>query len=180
MSGAPIRWHPMVQMAPMTLDGFHEWSVRFAEKKFATKGSYDPPITFFILWRGDTVHTMEAEFDHGPVKHRIFDTMRMMCDLDHNITMLSFISEVWVARVPVKDGIPALEGQVRDMPGREDGLMVSTFDRAGGGKVTKWVAKLKPNPDDNRLLARDDLDLSKETMVGNAMWFFEPEARDVP
>jgi len=170
---SPLHFHPMQFLEPMTLDQFHEWNITFAQAKFATKGSYDTnPVTYFNMRRGDTVHVMEAMFDAGPRKHMIFTLVREICAMDPSLTMVSFISEIWMASLPVGQERPDVP--VRDIPGREDGLMVHTCERGGGGKVTRWAAKLKFNPDNNRLLARDDIDLSKEHMTGDAVWFFEP------
>lgn len=172
MNEAPIRWHPSHRFTPMTIDQFHEWNITFAQQRFAAKRSNDDnPVTFFNMWWGDTVHVMEAHFIDEPFKHAVFDVVRGVCLLDTRLTMLSFISEVWVAQVSPGER----QGrQVRDMPGREDALMVGTYSRDGGKKMTRWVARLKVNPDNNRLLARDDIDMSKEKLVGPGVNFFDP------
>jgi hypothetical protein len=86
--------------------------------------------------------------------------------------MVSLINEVWIATIEAKDEDDLIEqyGEVRNVPGREDALMVVTEARAGGKRLTKWVVKLKKDPAKNIVLARDDADC--EEMEGRAVNFF--------
>jgi hypothetical protein len=94
------------------------------------------------------------------------------------VDMLSVINEVWIASVKTVKEVRRY-GSVRETPGREDGLMVTTYTRGGEVKMTRWVVKLKPNPANNRVLARDDIDGAEvKSMTGQGFGFFSEE-RDI-
>jgi hypothetical protein len=173
-----LRFHDPAYPGPLDLDEFHEWNVGYAIDKFHNKPSNDEVVTFFNFHtKGGVTRILEAKHRNSNEKYTVFNLIRAMCaEPALRIEMVSHISEAWVI-VTTKKGSDAMKEvglQPRDMPDREDVLMVSTFHRNGDARLTRWVVKLKPDPRKNMMLARDDLDMSKGNLMGEAMYFFEP------
>jgi hypothetical protein len=171
-----VKFHPHVEGAPSTLDEFHEWNIRFALEKFKAKTSNEEPVTFFNFRRGPSLSIMESGYRDHREKASVFRMVRAVCmEPAMGVDMLSVINEVWIASVKSPKEVRRY-GSVSQTPGREDGLMVTTYTREGGVKMTRWVVKLKPNPARNRILARDDIDgVELENMSGQGFGFFSEE-----
>lgn len=183
MTDVPDRlliFHPTVPMAGTTIEAFHEWNIAFAIEKFRAKPSNDaPPVTFFNFFRGDHVIVMESCWENDREKYAVFRTVRQVCLLDPAVQILSWTHEAWIASTeshgPDIEQLRAQYSEVRLMPGREDALVVTTSARNGPSKMTKWVVRIKPNPADSIMLARDDVDLSDIELYGFGANFFGPE-----
>jgi hypothetical protein len=171
-----VNFHKNDEVPPATLEAFHEWNVRFALEKFKGKRTNDEPVTFFNFKRNDSLSIMESDYRNEREKAAVFRMVRLVCmDKTMSVDMLSVINEVWIAAVKTAEEVRQY-GSVRNTPGREDGLMVSTYTRDGGCKMTRWVVKLKANPARNRILARDDIDAATVgSMSGQGFGFFQPE-----
>lgn len=166
--------HPSVPMGPQTLDEFHEWSVEFALEKFRAKPSNDHPINFFNLRRPSAIMILEPRCETEREKHAVMLAVRELCaepEADTGLRMISSINEIWIAVTTSKEEFEQY-GAVRNMPQREDGLMVATYDRDGDRRVTRWIVKLKANPANNRILARDDV--HGDDVMGIGADYFKP------
>lgn len=166
-----------------TLETFHEWNVEFALAKFRAKQSNNELVTFFNFRRPSSITVLETPYESDVEKYAIQQTIREVCRLDPSVVMVSSLCEMWIAEQsnnPVDPSYRAIDryGEVRKVPGREDGLMVATFHRNGKAKVSKWVVKLKHNPANNRILARDDVETDEASGMqwyGANFGFFRPE-----
>lgn len=169
-------FHKREEQAPPTFEEFHEWNIRFALEKFRAKKSNSEPVTFFNFRRGDSISIMESDYRDGREKGAVFRMVRLMCMEEWmGVDMLSVINEVWIATTKSVDEVRRY-GSVRETPGREDGLMVTSYTRGGGVKMTRWVVKLKKDPARNIILARDDVDTATiKSMYGQAFGFFSEE-----
>lgn len=169
-------FHKREEQAPPTFEEFHEWNIRFALEKFRAKKSNSEPVTFFNFRRGDSISIMESDYRDGREKGAVFRMVRLMCMEEWmGVDMLSVINEVWIATTKSVDEVRRY-GSVRETPGREDGLMVTSYTRGGSVKMTRWVVKLKKDPARNIILARDDVDTATiKSMYGQAFGFFSEE-----
>jgi len=175
-----VKFHRHNEVPPTTLDEFHEWNIRFALEKFRAKKSNEEPVTFFnFLRHGQSLSIMESGYRDHREKASVFKMVRAVCmEPAMGVDMLSVINEVWIASVKTVKEVRRY-GSVSQTPGREDGLMVTTYRRDGEVKMTRWVVKLKANPANNRVLARDDIEGAElKTMSGQGFGFFHEE-RDV-
>jgi hypothetical protein len=176
-----ITFHMPRDTGVLTLETFHEWSVAFATDKFKAKESNDEIVSFFNFHlRNGTVRIMEAKHRNPDEKYAIFDLVRAVCSVQElGVQQVSHVSEIWVATTSkeASDAMLAAGLQVRDMPDREDALMVSTYHIDGSARMTRWVVKLKQDAKKNVMLARDDLDLDKADYAGEATFFFGPPRR---
>jgi hypothetical protein len=171
-----LRFHKPVTPGPQTLAEFHEWNVAFALQKFRAKPSNDEPVSYFNFRRGSSIQIMETAHTNAAEKRAVFRMVRAACrEPAAGVEMLSMISEVWIAISKDRQDILRYPS-VRETPGREDGLMVSTYSRDGGVCETRWVVRLKPDPADNLILARDDVAIDEaDVRSGPAADFFQPE-----
>lgn len=180
-----LKFHPQVPLVFHDLDAFHEWNCEFAVAKFRAKRSNNEPVTFFNFQRHDGISVLETAYENDREKYAVMDTVREACRLGAGVLFLCSIHEAWIAAVmddAAKEQWKRLrrEGKaVKDMPGREDALVCGSYDRKGGAKLTRWVARLKYNPSNNRLLARDDVDLTGQEFYGPGFGFMNP-VREVP
>jgi hypothetical protein len=170
-----VNFHKREEEAPPTFEEFHEWNIRFALEKFKAKRTH-APVTFFNFRRGDSISIMESDYRDEREKRAVFRMVRLMCMGEPmGVDMLSVINEVWIATTKSVDEVRRY-GSVRETPGREDGLMVTSYTRGGGVKMTRWVVKLKKDPARNIILARDDVDTATiKSMYGQAFGFFSEE-----
>jgi hypothetical protein len=168
-----IRFLPMETVGEQTLEQFHEWNVAFAIDKFKGKRRADDNVSFFNLKRHDTIHIMQTMWRNSSEKVFAYDFLRYLCmEQAIAVGMVSIVQEAWVAVVAKKEDMRKY-ASVSETPGREDALLVHTFARDGSARGTRWIVKLHYNPDKNRMLARDDEDIT--SFVGRGGSPFEPE-----
>lgn len=159
------------------LKDFHEWAVALAIKKFMEKPSNDKPVMSFAFQRYDGITIMNCSWENEHEKNAVFDTVRHACQIDPGTSFVSHLQEVYLIAEHDKAEFARLRAQygaVRHMPGHVDGLMVQSSARSGETKLTKWEVKLKPNPANNIMRARDDLDMTGIEFRGRATGFFAP------
>jgi hypothetical protein len=173
-----MRFEPEVRVGKMTLDAFHEWNVEFALAKFKAKTDNDIPVNFINYKRDGHIIIWEPEANSEGMKAAVYSTVRAACrHPGAGVEMVSLVTEAWVAVIKAKDeknidDLIEQYGEVRNVPGHEDALMVITEAREGGRMATKWVVKLKKDPAKNIVLARDDANFDE--MKGRAVDFFPP------
>ena len=174
--------HEIVVMP--TLDEFHEWCVLLATKAITDKTSNDYPVSCFAFQRRKEIQLMNVKWESDAEKQAIFGTVRMVCQHDKSVTFVCHMQEIYLTVAKTREEMDAAlrkYGQVRRMPDRVDGLMVASYSRAGDVRISKWEVRLKRNPADNRLLARDDMDMSGAQWRGQATHWFGPatDAEDI-
>jgi len=166
-------------------EDFHEWCVELAIKKFRGKRNQEaPPVCCYVLPRPGGVSVLNTPWESPDEKARVMYMMRRMVShpiMKSVIPWLATINEVWVASQAITEGRNIDEvmqeyGEVRLVPGREDGLMVVSQRHDGTGKATRWIVKPKPDPQKSIMLARDDFEIGgPEHYIGRHVNYFSPE-----
>jgi len=159
------------------IDDFHEWAVLLATKKFKEKRTNSEPVASFAFQRPEHVIVMNCKWEDEREKDAVFATVRHMLEIDQSIPFMAHLQEIYLTVSKTHEEMAESRkryGAVRNMPDRVDGLMVHSYARDGGAKLTKWEVKLKPNPDNNIMLARDDVDMRGMQFRGRATGFFSP------
>lgn len=166
---------------------FHEWCVELAVSKFKGKRNQEaPPVCCYVLMRPGGVSVLNTPWQSEDDKRRVQYAVRRMMSHPMMAALtpwIATINEVWIASQEIAPGKDIDElrkeyGEVRNIPGREDGLMVMTQGRDGKGKATRWVVKPKPDPSKSIMLARDDLEMGDGMeWRGHHVNYFEPEVR---
>lgn len=180
-----FRWRDPVERVFTELKPFHEWVVQLAQDSFYSKKDHSP-ISMWVFQRHDGISVLETPWENPEEKSRVMHAIRGMVNADitkqFGVDIMATINEVWIASAEGKSA-EELEawrrqfGEVRFMPDREDGLMVQSYHRNGTSLVTRWVAKIKPDPQKSYLLARDDLDVSNLEQLGQHTNYFAPIRR---
>lgn len=176
-----FKWRDQVDRVFTELKPFHEWVVQLAQDTFYSKKDHGP-ICMWVFQRHDGISVLETPWDSPEEKSRVMYAVRSM--INHDITkqfgvdLMATINEVWIASAQGKSAKELEEwqrqfGEVRFIPGREDGLMVQSYHRNGASLVTRWVAKIKKDPQKSYLLARDNESTDGE-WVGQHTNYFEP------
>lgn len=173
MAARIFHFLPMVPMGNdecITIDDFHEWCVAYAIKAFKGKLTNDHPIQCYAMRRPGFIHVLESRHESEAEKRAVQMCVRDILQIDLATVMIASIMEVWVAHQA--KGERYIEPRLH--PKREDALMVMSEHRQGPKKMTKWVCKIKHNPANSRMLARDDVDMSIGDYFGYQFGLFEP------
>lgn len=135
--------------AGLTIEDLHERMVAFGENCFSLKGA--APF-IWAIWDGNYLLWVETPWEDEDEKYlSVAFIKRLMGVADAK--MYSFMHEAWAKTVSA--GEMRGNRQVKDMPGREDVLMIHTHSIDGGFLGTRFKVTIRESGP-NFLGVRDD------------------------
>lgn len=145
----------------------HELAVGYATEQFDRKGECMPT---WLIAAGGRIAWFESVWEDEQHKLLHVECMRALMAAT-SADFYAFITEAYIAKVEAKSEEELADISLADLPKseRDDALLITTFDRAGGFDLTRFLVTIRRPIGPNFLGPRVDEDSSLGSMEGR-MW----------